>query len=206
MPRVFPVDPREMAADGAHRSVADVLREDRIVSAEVSHTEDGSPEIHIVTSKAQDDETRYTFAAASGFLPCRVETRWPDGSLLQVVDVTYQSVLDGRAKFLKRARRRFYSQGFTRGPQATGWHQQLTSEVVGTVVINQPLAEKTFHVDLKPGTLVSDNTRLANYVVGGVATGPSPLWPYTAALVLLLLVVIVVRHIALVDRSRPQGV
>ena len=204
LPRIFPVDPRDIASEGAHRGTIDVLEEDRIHSAELT-ADSGLPLIRVVTADANDNRTVYEFRQRNSFLPSSVQTHWPDGSLLQHVQVEYQDVLEGRAKMMSRCTRVFYPQGFTREPTPDGWRQKLSTQVVGDIILNRSIAADVFQVNFAPGTRVSDNTRLANYIVAAAPVPVrNPLWPYTAGIVAILLILIAIRQRSLQNNDRAR--
>jgi len=188
MPGMFPLDPRQVGTDDIRRSVIDILREDTIVSAQLTTSSRGGGLIRIVAKPASGVRTTYEFSAAANFLPIRLSTRWPDGSLLQLVDYEYQDVLNGHAKFLKKVTRSFFRKGATRKPPADGWRQRVVRELVGPVVFNKPISKTAVAITLPPGTRVSDSTRsdvytshipltIASRTWSGERTGCISPWP-----------------------------
>lgn len=193
MPGMFPLDPRQLGSDDARRSVLDILREDRIVSAGLATSTDGKAIVQIVARTARGVRTTYEFDSEANFLPTRFWTNWPDGSVLQLVEIQYQDVLDGRAKFLKKLTRRFFAQAVTQVPSASGWRESFSREVVA-IVLNGPVAADTFQLDLPPGTRVSDNTRQAIYAASALPTKrPIGRWAYILGIVHLSILLVCVR-------------
>jgi len=164
MPGMSPMDPRQVGSNDVRRSIREILRQDAILSAKLTTSADGNDRIQIVAKPAQGTPTSYEFSADQDFLPTRLETRWPDGSLLQQVDYEYRDVLDGRTKFLEKVTNSFFAQGATRRPKASGWRQRHVRELTSDVVINQTVAEDAFKVQFQLDTRVSDNTRHAVYM------------------------------------------
>jgi hypothetical protein len=196
MPGMFPQDPRDFGAQDVRRSMADVLTEDKILAAEMTADSKGRPLARIVTRGAKGNETTYEFAADEGFLPTRLVTRWPDGSLLQLVEISYQQVLDGQARFPVKLVRRFFGKNVTITPADMGWHKQLTCDVTGKISLNEAIAESVFDPVIPSGTRVSDNIRKTVYHTAGMSPASSgiPAWYYTAAVVAMLFVVTVARR------------
>jgi hypothetical protein len=136
----------------------------------------------------------YEFSAENGFLPTRCETRWPDGSLLQLVQYEYRDVLDGRAKFPDRVTRSFFAQGVTRHPSSCGWRQRLVWELTGDVVLNEPIPDDAFEVTFPPGTRVNDNTRRAIYLSQTPVPRRNLLWRWCGAGLLACVTLLVSRR------------
>jgi hypothetical protein len=110
--------------------------------------------------------------------------------------VQYQDALEGKAKFLKQSTRLFYSQGYTRNKRDTGWRQRLSTEVIGELELNESIPDSAFAVEFAPGTRVNDNIRLANYLVSPpLAVERHTMWPYTLAIVIVLLIMTVYRRL-----------
>ena len=193
LPGMFPEDPRQLGSDDVRRSVIDILREDRLVSAELTKSEAGEALVRVVAESNKVVRTTYEFGAKSGFLPVRLMTRWPDGSVLQLVDFEYQDVLDGKAKFLKRLTRRFFAKGATEKPATTGWRQSLVREVEG-LVLNEAIRSERFEIELPPNTRVCDNVRQVIYrATEPVSETRQTRWPYTVALVGVIVALISLR-------------
>ena len=195
LPRLLPLDPRRPAADHAQRDVTDVLHQGTIVSAILTTSPEGKPLVRIVVRSEDGSPTTYDFAGEANFLPTRVMTRWPDGSLLQLVDIEYQDVLDGKAKFLKRMSRRFFAKGVTSSPTTIGWRQHLSQEVTGNLRLNDGIADAVFEVRLPSGTRVTDNIRRDVYTAhAGHAPEPFLWWWHTIGIIAALFVLVAVRR------------
>jgi hypothetical protein len=201
MPAMFPLDPRDFAAQDLRRSLVDELSEDTILTAEMTADGEGRALARVVTRGAKGNETTYEFAADEGFLPTRLMTFWPDGSLLQLVEISYREVLVGQARFPVKLVRRFFAKSVARTPTDAGWRQQLSREVTGDITLNQAIADSVFAPDIPAGTRVSDNIRQAVYYAADVSpvSRGIPAWYYTAAIVAALFVAVVAR------RFRPNS-
>jgi hypothetical protein len=162
LPSVFPVDPRKCGTDDIRRSILDVLHEDQLLSV-VMGAENGANIVRVAARSAVGAETTYEFSSKVGYLPVRLVTRWPNGSINQLVEFEYRQVLDGSAWFLERLVRRFFDEGVTRVAATTGWRQQMVREMVSDVRFPPAIDRSVFELKLPIGTRVSDATRQAVY-------------------------------------------
>jgi hypothetical protein len=194
LPGMFPIDPRQVGSADIQRSLEDILREDRVSSARLITFSEGESVVEVEVTSRSGTTTMYEFGEKANFLPTRLMTRWPDGSILQLVDFEYQDVLDGQAKLVKKVSRSFFAQGATLKAANTGWWQRLTREVVGDVIVNKSLTDNQFQVTFRPGTAVHDNTKPAIYTASLVLPQNAPArWPYTALLLAVLVVLLSLR-------------
>lgn len=204
MPALFPIDPREYGAMDARRTLQQVLSEDKILSAGMAVRDDGQTVARIVTQNSRAAKTYYEFAASNSYLPTTVKTRWPDGGLLQLVEIRYRSVLAGQALFPEQRVRRFYPPGASGERRAEAWRQELIEQVTGEIELNQPIPASVFEPTLPVGTRVSDNLRLAVYhvpkAVGDAERGP----PVTGLAVVLLAIAVVVKYARRFTLFQPQ--
>jgi hypothetical protein len=166
LPSLFPLDPRQSGAGDIRRRLGDILKEDKILRAEMLGERD-THRVQIVTETARGAITTYRFSANARFLPTRFHTRWEDGSLLQLVDIEYQTVLDGNALFPKRITRRFYDHGKAVLPDTKSWRQEMMREVVGPIQFNTPIDDAELAVTLPPDTRV---VNVARGTIRGVCT------------------------------------
>ena len=67
MPGMFPIDPRQVGSDDVRRSVKDILREDRIVSAELKTSDPADMVVRIVAESARGAQMAYEFASKRVF-------------------------------------------------------------------------------------------------------------------------------------------
>lgn len=153
LPSLFPMDPRESGSADIRRRIEDILKEDRIVQASMVH-QDKTHWVRIVVKAPEGGITTYHFSAANRFLPTLFYTQWNDGSLLQLVEISYQPVLGGKALFPRRIRRRFYDKAKTQFPDTTDWRQEMVREVTGQVQCNAHIGENELTVMLPPATRV----------------------------------------------------
>ena len=157
-----PLDLRELASDGVRRGVIDLLREEKVVSARLVDHE-GRSVARVVVEKSAQSQRTYEFAAEENFLPTRVYTeRRDDDSLIQVVDIEYEDVLDGRAKFVRRMDTRFFAKGATKVPTSTDWRKRITLAVL-ECDLNTELDERAFVLDVAIGTRVVDSVKQKTY-------------------------------------------
>jgi hypothetical protein len=194
LPGMFPIDPRQLGSDDIRRWLSEILREDAILSATLTSSADGADCIRILAKSASGVQTAYEFSAEDDFLPTRCETRWPDGSLLQLVEYEYRDVLGGWAKFPERVTRSFFAQGATRHPSSSGWRQRLVWELTSDVVLNNPIPDDAFEVKLPPGTRVNDNTRRAIYLSKTPLPRRNLLWGWCGAGLLACVTLLVSRR------------
>ena len=161
MPGMFPQDPRDFGSQDVRRSMADVLGEDAILTAQMEMDAEGRAIAQMVTRGAKGNETTYEFCAEELFLPTRLTTHWPDGSILQLAEIRYQRVLDGKARFPETLVRMFFEKSTAFAPTRVGWREKLTREVTSEITLNEQIADSVFQPDIPAGTRVSDNFRQA---------------------------------------------
>jgi len=164
MPGMFPVDLRELGSPELKMSVEDILRQNDIISARIEHPAGDKSVIRVVTGGPAEYE--WEFSAAFNFLPTSRISRHEDGSILQLVRIAYQRILDGAAWFPLERSRSFFAKGVTATPSDDGWRQHSTLRITDIVMINEPIDEKLFVLDLPDGTRIRDGVARETYFVG----------------------------------------
>ncbi|MDA0657218.1 MAG: hypothetical protein O3C60_00115 [Planctomycetota bacterium] len=161
-PGTFPLDPRQVGSVQVGQTLVDCLRREKLISAELKQDQEGGPTIFMLTSDAVGEKVTRQFAASCDFLPTRWETHWPDGSVLQSIPYEYESIVDGKARFPRLIRRRFYEKGVARDASSDQWRQQVVRKIT-IQSVNQPIPSETFAIEFSPGTRVTDNVKGAIY-------------------------------------------
>lgn len=197
MPGMLPLDPRQYGLADIRRDFRHVFQEEQIAEAAVDRDEHGEALVRIVTQSPTGAETIYEFRESAGYLPTRLLTHWPDGSVLQVIDVEYQEVSEGEARMPKLLTQRFYAKGVAKMPDSPAWRQQMQREVVGQIAVNEEVASSVFDLQMPDGVRVSDNIRRAVYTIAGTPPAQAPdasfLWA-TAAVTIALLIAVIYKH------------
>src|SRR5205085_2824570 len=95
---------------------------------------------------------------AVNYLPVRVTTHYPDGSLQTASEISYQNVVPNQAWFLDRIEQNTYEQAENvRDPKAKSPQgRTYVMEVKSLAKVNQDLPASTFRVDLPKDTYVED--------------------------------------------------
>jgi hypothetical protein len=155
--RVPPMDPREIGAVDGSVALADLLRSKELVDARLVQRKESTTVARVVL-KYGPDRVQYEFDSSVGFLPTLTVATKPDGSVKSWLQISYQDVLDGKARFLKEAVRRSFP---PRGPKTAtenGWYQRLRYTVT-KLQINPKVEDKTFQIDVPNDTFVYDWTK-----------------------------------------------
>ncbi len=161
----MPIDPREVGAVFTSMGLADLLRSRELVDARLIGRRDSMTVAQVVV-KTGVDRNEYEFDSSVGFLPTRkCTTILSDGSLKSCLEVSYQEVLDGRARFLKEAVEKFFPPGVAESPADTGWRQRIR-QTVTELRINQEVQESVFDIHVPVGTVVSDRITKKVHVHG----------------------------------------
>ena len=201
LPGMLPLDPRQFGVDDIRRDIPRIFEEDDIASAAIIRDDHGQSLVEIVTQSPKGSQAMYEFSEAASYLPTRRLTHWPDGSVLQVIDVSYQEVGDGQARFPRRLRQRFYSEGAAQTPDDPDWRQQLTREVAGEIAVNHSIPEDVFQFQMPAGVRVSDNLRRAVYQSAGplpqTSRRPRFLW-VTVIATCALLIAVLHKHLSII--------
>ncbi|AMV38320.1 hypothetical protein [Planctomyces sp. SH-PL62] len=146
LPDRFPIDPRDVGAPSIRTSLIETLNSPDVAEAAMADSR-GVPIGRIVRSRRLGPEslfsTTYEFSPRDRFLlKRRIETL--NGDVTSILDVEYQDVLDGEAKFLKTASWKFYDAKFPLENLITdAWRQEVRIEVE-ELSLNQGVDEARF--------------------------------------------------------------
>jgi RNA polymerase sigma factor (sigma-70 family) len=151
MPGMCPVDPREAGNTAIRDRLLDRLRDDKLIRADKVGTN-----VVVVVEGAGGRHVRYEFDPVLNYLPTRVCYLHDDGSVNEVVDVTYQEVGRGKTWFPKEITASIYGRPGAKAGDP-GWTCR-TTWTIGKVVVDEPLPAKAFEVALPPDTTISDAT------------------------------------------------
>jgi len=151
MPGMFPFDPREAGNTEIRGRLLDRLKDDRVLKVSKRDAK-----LIVVMERATGRQIRYEFDPARSYLPTRVCELHDDGSVNVVVDVSYQEVGRGKTWFPKEVTETIYGKPGAKAGDP-GWTGR-TTQTVGKVVVNEPLAADAFKVKIPPETLISDAT------------------------------------------------
>lgn len=158
MPDILPLDPRDFALEKLGERVIDVLRKNGVLSAEMVDNTSSRGKIRIVTQDQNERKRTFIFDTEKGFLPTRAWSEWPDGSILESVEIEYQAVLEGRAFYPNILTRRVFAAGVTKSPEATkGWRQAMSWNVK-ELQINPVMEDGWLDLKTSEGTKIRDNT------------------------------------------------
>jgi len=155
--RMPPMDPREVGTADSSVALADFLRSKELVDARLVKRE-ASSTIARVVLKYERAQVQYEFDSSLGFLPTLKVATNPDGSVISWLQISYQDVLDGKARFVKEAVERFFPPGATKTPTEKGWHQRIRYTVT-KLQINPEIDDKAFQMDMAADTRVYDWTK-----------------------------------------------
>ena len=208
------VDIRDIGAPSLAETVLDVLQRDEIGSAQIVKSSQGLDLIELVT-RGLNGQRNWEFNPKYGCLPTSRLSRYDDGSIRQIVRVTYQSILNGIAWLPLQERTLFFNKGVTKLPAEDKWTQCRTVLVKKIVAVNQPVKEEIFALPLPDGTRVKDALKRRNYVVGRLSPraskaslaveGHRSLWlALSVATLLLLCVSLIVRRTRRVSQSERR--
>jgi outer membrane lipoprotein-sorting protein len=164
--RVPLMDPREIGTIDSSISLAELLRSKELVEARLVNREDSTSVARIVL-KYGPDQLQYEFDESVGFLPTLKVATKPDGTVKTWLQISYQDVLDGKAKFVKEVVRRTFPPRGPKTPTENGWYQRMRYTVT-KLQINPEVDDKTFRIDVPRDTFVFDWTQGERAVqVGG---------------------------------------
>ena len=151
-------DIREWASFGLKESFLELLGRDEVMVAEVMGSGD-SPKgaIHIVTKGLVTYE--WTFDPTQGFMPIRRIGRHQDQTIRELMNLTYQPVLEKKAWLPLKRTLLFFKPGITSKPSEEGWGQCTTSQVKEIHSLNEPIPQNTFMVKYPEGTIMNDSTK-----------------------------------------------
>lgn len=161
---VGPIDPREVGAVSASMGLADVLRSNRLLGAELIDRGNSTTVARVVLEYGRG-RIEYEFDSSVGFLPTAELAFGADEYLGSWLRITYQEVLGGKARFLREAVRLSYPPRATKTPTETGWYQRMRQTVTG-LRINQPVDESVFAINVPDGTVIADNINKTYSVQG----------------------------------------
>jgi hypothetical protein len=205
MPAMCVADIRELGSPSLTETVLSVLQRDETITAELASTAGGARTIRIVTVGARE-RYEWVFDPAVGFLPVRRIARYEDGSIRELLNVTYQHILDGAAWLPLEATSMVFPKGATTVPREDGWRQCLKTRLKEIRAINKPIADEAFVVKFPDGTRILDVAAHQKSVVGKkkhtqVPPAVSPLRPWVA-LVCCLVLIVTLTTVLVVRRRR----
>ena len=180
-------DPREIGATDIRRPFVDALRTSQIASAEYVRSEQGGEIIKIITHGDGDMRTVYEFRSQANFLPTRSYLMAIDDSIVSILDITYQDVLDGNAKFLKSAKTVVFRAGAVDSPDDATSPIGVSTVTVDSLLVNEPVGIDEFSLVMSEGTRVSDGRRHTIYY----AASTPPLAPSSLRFVVVLIPVLI---------------
>ena len=155
-------DPRHMATLNNHYKLTELLSTFELLSAEEG--EDASEErivririkVPVWPDAATSSIFEYEFGRAVGLLPVRLTIRYRVPGPSKHAEFAYQSVLGGKARFLKSAEiQAMVVQDRKRPDELVPGQSQSVS--VSDLVLNEAVADEALDVTLPPGTHVYDN-------------------------------------------------
>jgi len=155
--RVPPIDPRDVGTIDSSMALADLLRSKELVEARLLKREDSTTVARVVL-KYERDRVQYEFDSSVGFLPTLKVATSPDGSVKSWLQISYQDVLDGKARFVKEAVRRSFPPDGPKTPTEKGWYQRMRYTVT-KLQINPEVDDKAFQIDVPVDTFVYDWTK-----------------------------------------------
>ncbi len=206
LPRKLPVDPREIGSQTIGRNLADLLLSLKLDDAVL--LEDGNNPVGKITFRQGSDATGYLtvtyyFDTKNNFLPSkRIESFNDD--LVNVLDIEYQDVLSGTAKFLKTASYKFYPKKTRISPDnESQWQQQIKYEVK-ELSLNAGVAAATFReLDIPDGTRVVNMIKDTSYVKGKPTEKKS--WGWRSLLLVNVGILAVLATVLLRRRTMAKG-
>ena len=146
LPDRIPVDPREIGSGSIRSSLIDRLNAPDV--AEAAMVESAGARIGRVvrivkTDNGVESRTIYEFSPEDRFLLRRAIST-VDGRVVSILDLNYQDVLDGRAKFLKSSSLKFYAPKSPLEALAPEtWHQEVRVDVE-ELTLNQDVDDEAF--------------------------------------------------------------
>ena len=157
------------------RGLLDQLNMSRIVSLVPAPAAAPQNPIRFVAEIAVDPGTgyrkgqRFTYVVDTerNHLPTRIASLYDDGSLHYLDEIAYQEVVPGKAWFVREwSRKVFMPEVRAQDPTAQGWHQMVLLRTIGDLQVNMHLPDDAFHVEMPPGTRVTDQVHSSTYHVG----------------------------------------
>lgn len=146
LPDRIPVDPREIGSGSIRRSLIDRLNAPDV--AEAAMIESAGARIGRVvrimkTDVGVESRTFYEFSPDDRFLLRRAISTI-DGNVISILDLNYQDVLDGRAKFLKSSSLKFYApKSPLEALDPEAWHQEVRVDVQ-ELTLNRGVDDEAF--------------------------------------------------------------
>ncbi|WP_010583818.1 hypothetical protein [Schlesneria paludicola] len=103
--------------------------------------------------------TRYEFDPARNYLPTRIVGEDPAwGRVAWVQDCEYQEIIPGTAWFLKSSRLRYFNRRRSSRSDTKIWTKQVSTEIVGEVRTNEPIAESELEITIPDDVKFFDQT------------------------------------------------
>jgi len=153
---VPPEDPRDVGILFGTKTLAEVLRQDTILSAEQTMSAGGGSVVRVGTKDSLGRKALFEFDGSRAFLPSSITYFHEDATANVVTAITYQEVLR-KVWFLKRAQTKAFADGTT--PEDQRLNQVVTTEVQDAVVVNEPVTEDVFVTEFPKDAVVSDTLR-----------------------------------------------
>jgi hypothetical protein len=154
------------------KSVADWLRQHEVLAAGMVKAADGRPvfQVRVLEKRRVPRYVTATFEPAFNYLPSRI-IHWfyPSGGILQVTDIRYSPLANGRGWFPEAIRTRAFLRDTNDDPDApTG--QNVTREIrITNLNVDSRIPDETFDPILASGT------RLRGNLAGTGQVGDQPL-------------------------------